>query len=42
VVGFALLPAALGRWFIGRLESAGLILGYAAYLAATAAINVRL
>jgi Ca2+/Na+ antiporter len=42
VIGFALIPFALGRWTLGRLESAGLIIGYAAYLAVTAVASLRL
>ena len=36
VLGFALVPVALGRWVLGRLEGFGLIVGYAAYLFLTA------
>ena len=42
VLGFALIPVALGRWTLGRLESAGLIVGYAAYLAVTALATLRI
>jgi Ca2+/Na+ antiporter len=41
VLGFALIPVALGRWTLGRLESAGLIIAYAAYLAVTAVASLR-
>ena len=41
VLGFALLPAALGKWRLGRLEAVALIVGYAAYLAASAFLAVR-
>jgi Ca2+/Na+ antiporter len=41
VLGFALIPVSLGRWAIGRLESSGLVLAYAAYLAAAAWVNVH-
>lgn len=40
VVGFALLPAALGRWRLGRIEAVALIAGYAAYLAVSALLSV--
>ena len=36
VLSFALIPVAMGRWVIGRLESAFLIVTYAAYLAVSA------
>lgn len=36
VLGLLLVPVALGRWVIGRLEATGLVLAYAAYLATTA------
>lgn len=41
VLGLLLVPVALGRWVIGRLEATGLVLAYAAYLAATAALSAR-
>lgn len=33
VLGFVLVPVAMGRWVLGRVEAAGLIVGYAVYLA---------
>ena len=36
VLGFAVIPIALGRWRIGKPESVGLIATYAGYLFATA------
>jgi Ca2+/Na+ antiporter len=41
VLGFAMIPVALGRWALGRWEAIGLVAGYALYLVATAAITVR-
>jgi hypothetical protein len=41
VLGFSLLPIAMGRWLIGRLESFLLIIGYIIYLAAEALIALR-
>lgn len=41
VFSIGLLPVSIGRWRIGRLEAIGLILAYAAYLAATAVLAVR-
>jgi Ca2+/Na+ antiporter len=41
VLAFALLPAAQGKWRLGRLEAVALIVGYAAYLAASAFLAVR-
>ena len=35
VLGFALIPIALGRWPLGRTEAGGLIIAYAIYLALT-------
>jgi len=32
IIGFALVPVAMGRWALGWLESAGLIIGYVGYL----------
>ena len=40
VVGFALLPAALGKWRLGRMEAVALIAGYAGYLAVSAFLAV--
>ncbi|QOV92240.1 hypothetical protein [Humisphaera borealis] len=40
VVGFALLPAALGKWRLGRMEAVALIAGYAGYLAVSAFLTV--
>lgn len=40
VVGFALLPAALGKWRLGRIEAIALIAGYAGYLAVSAFMSV--
>ena len=37
IVGLLVLPASAGRWRLGRAEGVGLILLYAAHLAATAA-----
>jgi hypothetical protein len=42
VLGFVLIPVSLGRWELRRAESAGLILGYAAYLILVAFASVRL
>ncbi len=39
IVGLLLLPAAAGRWRLGRAEGVGLILLYAAHLATTAAVS---
>ena len=39
VVGLLLLPAAAGRWRLGKAEGVGLILLYAAHLATTAATS---
>ncbi len=41
VLGFALLPVALGRWTIGRAEATGLMIGYAVYLALVMALAGR-
>jgi hypothetical protein len=41
VLGFAMIPVALGRWVLGRWEAIGLVAGYALYLVATAAVTVR-
>ncbi len=35
IIGFAMVPVALGRWALGRLESVGLVIGYVAYLVAS-------
>jgi len=40
IVGFALLPAALGKWRLGRIEAIALIAGYTAYLAVSAFLTV--
>jgi Ca2+/Na+ antiporter len=42
VFGFALVPIAMGRWTIGRLESVGLIVSYAIYLGVSAIASLRL
>jgi Ca2+/Na+ antiporter len=34
IIGFAMVPVAMGRWALGRLESVGLIIGYVGYLVA--------
>ena len=41
VLGFALLPLALGRWSLGRTEAGGLIVAYAVYLAVVMALAGR-
>ena len=41
VLGFALIPWAIGRWTISRAESAALIFGYAIYLALVAFLSSR-
>ena len=41
VLGFTMVPVALGRWALGRWEAIGLVAGYALYLVATAAVSVR-
>jgi hypothetical protein len=41
VLGFALIPWAIGRWTIARAESAALIFGYAVYLALVAFLSSR-
>lgn len=41
VLGFAMVPVALGRWELGRWEAIGLVAGYALYLAASAAVSLR-
>lgn len=41
VLGFAMVPVALGRWELGRWEAMGLVAGYALYLAASAAVSLR-
>ena len=35
IIGFAMIPVAMGRWALGRIESVGLIVGYVAYLVAS-------
>ncbi|HWE97616.1 MAG TPA: hypothetical protein VG269_26915 [Tepidisphaeraceae bacterium] len=42
VLGFALTPVAMGRWTVGRLESALLVLGYIVYLGAAAIFGTQL
>ena len=37
ILGLALIPVGLGRWVIGKLEATILVVGYAGYLAASAA-----
>ena len=41
VLGFAMIPVALGRWELRRWEAIGLVAGYALYLAVSAAVSVR-
>jgi Ca2+/Na+ antiporter len=35
IIALVMIPVALGRWALGRLESAGLVFGYVAYLLAS-------
>jgi len=42
VLGFAMVPLALGRWFYGRAEAVVLVVLYAAYLVAETALSVGL
>ena len=41
VLGFAMIPWAIGRWTISRLESTALIFGYAVYLAMVTFLSTR-
>jgi Ca2+/Na+ antiporter len=40
IIGFAMVPVAMGRWALGRLESIGLIIGYVGYLVAELHIRI--
>ncbi len=42
VLGFGLIPLAIGRWALSRIESTSLIFGYAIYLALVAILSTRL
>ena len=41
VLGFGLLPVSMGRWTLGRIESALLLLSYGAYIVMLAAFGVN-
>jgi Ca2+/Na+ antiporter len=41
VIGFALIPWAIGRWTSARAESVALVFGYAIYLALNAILSTR-
>jgi len=40
-LGLLLIPAAVGRWELGRGEGLGLVIGYAIYLAASTILGLR-
>jgi Ca2+/Na+ antiporter len=42
IISFAMVPVALGRWALGRLESVGLIIGYVAYLVASLRLHLEM
>src|SRR5262249_22566382 len=42
VLGFCLVPVAMGRWSLGRLESGLLVLGYAGYILAVAVFGLQM